>query len=88
MCPPKGEALLLVVRLGNRHAFPHVSNMLQLATIENEQQHYADTYARIGEIEYGREEHEIIATPEWHPVGPCGLYDREIEHIYHLAIQE
>ena len=48
----------------------------------------ADGDRRIGHVEDGAEEFEVLATHKRHPVGPIELKQREIEHVDHAALHQ
>ena len=53
-----------------------------------EQPGNADGDRRIGYVEDGTEEFEVLSTDKGYPKRPIGLKQREIEHINYLALQE
>ena len=61
--------------------------MLDILSIEKQQEYNTYGDAGIGKIEYRREEYESFATPHRNPVGPCRYYQGEIEHIYHFTLK-
>ena len=46
------------------------------------------SHATVCKIEHGSEELERMTTYPWQPVRECRVYDREIEHVHHLAEHE
>ena len=59
----------------------------EILAVEKQQGNDATTDGRISKIEDGAEEDEVFATYKGHPRGPVGLYQGEVEHVYHLAIE-
>ena len=54
----------------------------------DEQPCNADGDCRIGYIEDGAEEFEVLSADKRHPMWPSGLKQREIEHVDHLSLEE
>ena len=52
------------------------------------EQHHAHADTGIGKVEHGAEEHKVLSAHKWHPHGPLGLDEGEVEHIYHLTHEE
>lgn len=65
-----------------------VGGFFEKTSLENDEDGDTDRNGRIGDVEDGPEEDELIPSPEREPVRVEALDDREIEHVHHLAVQE
>lgn len=56
--------------------------------MEKQDERNANGDGRIGDIEYGAEEQKLLIAPKRYPGREMPFDDREIEHIYHFAMQK
>jgi hypothetical protein len=62
-------------------------NVAQVLAIEQDERNDTTTDGSIRKVEYRAEEDEMLPSYKWHPFGPVGLDEREVEHVHHLAIE-
>lgn len=65
-----------------------VGGFFEKPSLENDEDGDTDRDGRIGDVEDGPEENELVPPPEREPVRIEALDDGEIEHVHHLAVQE
>ena len=57
-------------------------------TLKKDEKSNANTDGAICYVEYGSEEDEVIAPPEWDPFRQETFPKREVQHVYHLTLQK
>ena len=62
--------------------------MAHLIAVEDEQEDDTHRDAGVGEVEHRTEEDEGLSAPDGNPLGPRRFYQREVEHVDHLAQEE
>ena len=63
-------------------------DIAQILSVEQNQGNDTTTDGCISEIEYRAEEDEMLPSTERHPLGPCSVNYREIEHVNHFTVEE
>ena len=65
-----------------------MESVIERLAVEQKQGDDPATDGRVGKVEDGAEEDEVLSAHKGHPLGPIGVDDGEIEHIHHLAVEQ
>lgn len=62
--------------------------LLEIPFLVNQDKCDSHRDCRVGDIEYGPKEDELLATPKGEPRGIGAINQRKIKHVNHLAVEE
>ena len=65
-----------------------MESVIEGLAVEQKQGDDPATDGRVGKVEDGAEEDEVLSAHKRHPLGPIGVDDGEIEHIHHFAVEQ